>query len=122
MFVSDVGVDFIKYGSPYSFIIGAGGIRIVEGNSLPLGIIDKLNPSVCHTAINDGDVILLLTDGVSDAFGSSGEMIDYLRSVPAKNPQTLANEILKKAISLSDGKKNDDMSALAVRVFKKSAV
>ncbi len=115
-------VDFIKYGSPYSFIIGAGGIRIVEGNSLPLGIIDKLNPSVCHTAINDGDVILLLTDGVSDAFGSSSEMIDFLRSVPAKNPQTLANDILKKAISLNDGKKKDDMSALAVRVFKKTAV
>lgn len=120
--LKNCSADFIKYGSPYSFIIGAGGIKIVEGNSLPLGIIDKLNPSVCHTTINDGDVILLLTDGVSDAFGSSGEMIDFLRTVPAKNPQTLANEILERAIELNGGKHNDDMSALAVRVFKKTAI
>ncbi len=114
-------VDFIKYGSPYSFIIGAGGIKIVEGNSLPLGIIDKLKPSVCHTTINEGDVILLLTDGISDAFGSSGEMIDFLRSVPAKNPQTLANSILDRAVQLNGGIHGDDMSALAVRVFKKTS-
>lgn len=120
--LKNCSVDFIKYGSPYSFIIGAGGIKIVEGTSLPLGIIDKLNPFVCHTTLNDGDVILLLTDGVSDAFGSSGEVIDFLRSVPAKNPQTLANEILERAIELNNNKRNDDMSALAVRVFKKTVV
>ena len=43
---------------------------------------------------------MLITDGVSDAFGSSSEIIDYLRSVPAKNPQTLADSIIEKALSL----------------------
>ncbi len=111
--------DFIKYGSPYGFIISDNGIRIIEGNSLPLGIISDLTPSVCNTNLNDGDMILLVTDGISDAFGSSSEMIDYLRSVSTKNPQTLADEILNQAITLSNGKKNDDMTVLAVRVFRK---
>lgn len=113
--------DFIKYGSPYGFIINENGIKIVEGNSLPLGIIDELKPSVASTALDGGDMILLVTDGISDAFGSSGEMIDFLRTVPAKNPQTLADEVLEYALKLNGGLKKDDMTALAVRVYKKAS-
>ncbi len=116
---SDCSADFIKYGSPYGFIVGKNGIRIIEGNSLPLGIIDELKPSVCQTKLESGDMIILISDGISDAFGSSPLMIDFLREVPAKNPQTLADSILQKAIELSDGRRGDDMTVLAVRVYKK---
>lgn len=123
----DVGVinlnscraDFIKYGAPYGFIINDNGIRIVEGNSLPLGILDDLKPTVCTSALADGDVLLMLTDGISDAFGSSGDIIDFLRKLPAKNPQTLTDTVLSKALELTGGEKKDDMTALAVRIFKK---
>ena len=118
--LNSCSADFIKYGSPYGFILNDNGIKIVEGNSLPLGILDDLKPSVANTKLEGGDMILLLTDGVSDAFGSSGEIIDFLRTVPAKNPQTLADEILDYAVKLNGGEKRDDMTALAVRVFKRA--
>ena len=111
--------DFIKYGCPYGFIINDNGIRIVQGNTLPLGIIDELKPSVCSTQLENGDMVLLVTDGVSDAFGSSDEVIEFLRTLPAKNPQTLTDQILEKAIAYTNGKKNDDMTALAVRIYKR---
>jgi stage II sporulation protein E len=110
--------DFIKYGAPYGFIINDGAVKIIEGNTLPLGILEDLSPSVAKTEVYDGDMILLLTDGISDAFKSSSAIIDFLRSVPAKNPQTLTNQILSKAVALNDGKHLDDMTALAVRIFK----
>lgn len=119
--LKNCSADFIKYGSPYGFIINNQGIKIVEGNSLPLGIIDELKPSVCTTDLNDGDMILLVTDGISDAFGSSGEVIDFLREQSAKNPQSLADNVLEKAIKLNGGHKKDDMTALAVRIFKRTA-
>ena len=111
--------DFIKYGSPYGFIVGDAGVKIVEGNTLPLGILEELKPSVCSAQLNAGDMIVLITDGISDAFGSSSEIIDYLRSIPAKNPQTLANGLLERAIAINGGNKSDDMTALAVRIFKR---
>lgn len=114
--------DFIKYGAPYGFIVNENGIKIVEGSSLPLGIIDGLKPSIATTPLTDGDMVVLLTDGISDAFNNSGAIIDFLRTLPAKNPQTLAEEILNKAISLNDNQVKDDMTALAVRVFKKQKV
>ena len=111
--------DFIKYGSPYGFIISDGRVRIVEANSLPLGILTDLKPSVCQADINDGDMIMFMTDGVSDAFSSSGDIIDYIRLAPAFNPQALADDVLNKAIELSNGEKKDDMTVLCVRIFKK---
>lgn len=111
-------VDFIKYGSPYGFVINQTGIRIIEGNSLPLGILEELTPSVCSTTLFEGDIILLISDGISDAFGSSGDLIEYLKSVPALNPKSLSDGVLEKAISLNGGVKNDDMTALAVRIIK----
>ena len=116
--LKDCSADFIKYGAPYGFIIGDGGVKIIEGNALPLGILDELKPSVCHTSLNRGDMIVLITDGISDAFGSSSEIIDFLRTVPAKNPQTLSDSLLQRAIELNGGKHNDDMTALSVRVYK----
>ena len=113
--------DFIKYGAPYGFIIGDEGVRIVEGNSLPLGILDELKPSVCTAELNDGDILLLVTDGISDAFSSSGAIIDFLREQTAKNPQTLTDDLLAKAINLNAGAKKDDMTALAVRIFKRKS-
>ncbi len=120
--LNDCSADFIKYGSPYGFIVSENGVRIIEGNSLPLGIIDELKPSVASAMLNDGDVIVLVTDGISDAFGSSGDVIDYLRSIPAKNPQSLADGLLKKAVELSNGEKKDDMTVLAVRIFKRKII
>ena len=119
--LKDCSADFIKYGSPYGFIVGDNGVRIIEGCSLPLGIIEELKPSVCHAQLNGGDMLVLITDGVSDAFGSSGEVIDFLRTVPAKNPQTLADELLSRALTLSGGQKKDDMTVLAVRIFKRKS-
>ena len=114
--------DFIKYGSPYGFIIGENGIKIVEGNNLPLGILNELKPCVCHTDLKEENTLLFLSDGITDAFGSSSEIIDYLRTVPCLNPQSLAEGLLNKAIELNDGSPNDDMTALAVRIYKKNAV
>jgi stage II sporulation protein E len=116
--LNDLTADFIKYGSPYGFIVSNNQVKIIEGNTLPLGIIEDLTPAVCKTKVSDGDIILLLSDGVSDAFKSSSEIIDYLRTAPAFNPQTLADDILSKAIERSNGEKKDDMTALAVRIFK----
>ncbi|MBE5757242.1 MAG: hypothetical protein E7342_05540, partial [Clostridiales bacterium] len=113
--------DFIKYGAPYGFIINDSGIKMVESSTLPLGILEDINLSVSKTELQNGDVLLFFTDGISDAFSSSVDMIDFLRTLPAKNPQTLADEVMEKAISLNNGVKKDDMTTLAVRIFEKKA-
>ena len=109
---------FIKIGSPYGFILSNNGIRFIEGSSLPIGILDDLHPTTCSCEISDGDVIVMVSDGVTDAFGSTGDFIDFLKGAPLYNPQELSDTILSRALTLSGNTADDDMSALCVRFFK----
>ncbi len=111
-------VDFIKLGAPYGFIVTEGGIRLIEGSSLPLGILDELRPGICSAILHAGDTVLMLSDGITDAFPSSTDLLDFLASLPAKNPQSLADSVLEKALSFSDGKAKDDATVVAVRLFE----
>lgn len=113
--------DFIKIGSPYSFVITGDAVKIVEGSSLPLGILEELHPTVCKTKLSPGDVVVFVSDGISDAFGSSSDLIDFLSTQRAMNPKTLADNILGKALALTGGEAKDDMTAFCVRIFEKAS-
>ena len=113
--------DFIKIGSPASYLITKESIQIIEGNSLPLGILDDLKPTGVTISVDEGSTVLMVTDGISDAFGSSTDLISYLKTLKTLNPQRLADDVLKKALLLDDGSPKDDMTVLAVRIFKKAS-
>lgn len=113
--------DFVKIGSPYSFILTKDTVKIIEGNSLPLGIIEDIKPTVCKTDLSVGDVIVFVSDGITDAFESSADLIDFLSSQKALNPKTLADNILERALYLSEGIAKDDMTVFCVRIFKSAS-
>ncbi len=113
--------DFIKIGAPYSFILSDESVKIIEGSSLPLGILDDLSPSGCRANLKDGDTIITFTDGISDAFTSSTDLIDFIRTLDNKNPQLIADSILNKALELDGNIPKDDMTVLAVRIFSKTS-
>lgn len=112
-------VDFIKVGSPYSFILTKDTVKIIEGNSLPLGILEEMRPTVCSTPISSGDVIMLVSDGISDAFASSSDLIDFLSTQRALNPKILADSVLEKALYLNGNVAKDDMTVFCVRIFSR---
>ena len=69
----------------------------------------------------ENDVLLFLSDGVADAFGSTADLYEALRSCPIKNPQQLADDLLERALTAYGGIAKDDMTAVAVRLFKNTA-
>ncbi len=113
--------DFIKIGAPYSFILSDESVKIIEGSSLPLGILDDLAPSGCRANLKDGDTIIAFTDGISDAFSSTTDLIDFVRTLDNKNPQLIADNILNKALQLDGNTPKDDMTVLCVRIFSKNS-
>lgn len=113
--------DFIKIGTPYSFVITRDSVKIIEGSSLPLGILDEMKPTVCNAKLYPGDTILFVSDGISDAFGSATDLIDFLTTEKAVNPKALADNVMNKALSLTDGIARDDMTAFCIRLFEKAS-
>jgi stage II sporulation protein E len=113
--------DIVKIGSPAGFIFSENNLKILEGSSLPLGILDSLHPDTTSYSLRENDVLLFLSDGITSAFGSSADLYEALKTLPSANPQKLADSLLEKALALYGGKAKDDMTAVAVRLFKGAA-
>lgn len=110
--------DVVKIGSPLGFILSGSTVKVLEGGSLPLGILDSLHPSTAAYTLAEGDVLLFLSDGITDAFGSTADLFDALKTIPIGNPQCLADTLLQRAISAYGGVAKDDMTVVAVRLFQ----
>lgn len=110
--------DVIKIGSPLGFILSGNTVKVLETHSLPMGILDALHPDTARYQLQENDILLFLSDGIADAFGSSADLYEVLRSIPTSNPQELADCLLESALRAYGGKAKDDMTALAVRLYK----
>ena len=113
--------DVVKIGSPFGFILSGNTMKILESASLPLGILDALHPDTSTYLLQENDVLLFLSDGITSAFGSSADLYEVLKRIPATNPQELANALLDQAIAAYGNVAQDDMTVLAVRLFKSAA-
>ncbi len=112
--------DFIKVGSPFGLIKREGNIEVVEGGALPIGALDNVSPATKKTTVSTKDLIIMVTDGITDAFISQDNMIEYVSKLASNNPQTLAESILNEALRLNDMTAKDDMTVLVSRMYLKS--
>ncbi len=109
--------DFIKQGASLSFIKSPKGVSVVESSSLPIGILQKVKPKITRTVLTPDDMVIMMSDGVADAFVSQEILQEYLTQIPQKNPQEMAETILQKAKSIQKNYPKDDMTVLVGRLF-----
>ena len=109
--------DIVKIGSPLGFILSENKIEVLESESLPLGILDGVRPTTLRRKLSDGDTLLFISDGVTDAFGSSADIADFLTALSPRNPQSLCDSLVAEALARENGCAKDDMTAVAARLF-----
>jgi len=113
-------IDFIKVGSPYSFIKHEHSLEQIEGGALPIGVLDNIKPFAYKTSINTKSMIIMATDGITDAFNDISEMSDFVNGIISVNPQTVAQTILDEAVRRNGNLIKDDMTVLVARTFLKN--
>lgn len=106
-------MDSIKLGSADSFIIRGDSIERIACSAPPAGILDKVEPLTTRLQLFDGDMVLMMSDGVFDALDAKG-VTDIVNELDTKNPQTLADALLNCAL---DNGAEDDCTVLALRIF-----
>lgn len=111
--------DLIKIGATYGFLIGEKGVKVVENTSLPLGILDQIEPNFNSFTLKNGDFLVIMSDGISDAFFSSTDALDFISQLNCRNAQTLADRILEQALLNYDGEPKDDMTVIVVKIFER---
>lgn len=110
--------DIIKIGSPLAFLLGQKQIEMLCSESLPLGILDGVHPTILVREMQSGDILLFLSDGVTSAFGSSIDIATYLSTLSPSNPQHLVDTIVNRALQFTNGVATDDITAVAIRLFE----
>ena len=116
--LDDGRTDVVKIGSPSGFILSGNTVKILESGSLPLGILDCLRPDSASYELIENDVLLFLSDGITGAFPSATDLYDALKTMPTGNPQQLTDCLLQRALQNYGGVAKDDMTAVAVRLFR----
>ena len=110
-------MDFIKLGATYGFVKNSNGTEIIESSGLPIGILEEMRPHITRKFITPFDTVILVSDGISDAFDNKSDLQDYINGLSSTNPQTIADDIMDRAKDLNDGIIKDDMTVLVVRIF-----
>ncbi len=113
----DTGVaDVVKIGSPVGFVLSGETLQVLEGESLPIGVLEAVHPATLRVEMKADDFLIFMSDGVTSAFGSSSELCAYLSRLHPLNPQSLAEEILKNALGRYKGRAEDDMTVVTVKL------
>lgn len=109
-----------KIGAVPGYLVRAGRVQAVSGNSLPLGIVSDPGPSITDRLIKDGDLLLLLSDGVYDALVNpcQDEIELILPRIYDKDVNIVAGELVKSALKKNGGHARDDMTVIAIRIEK----
>lgn len=110
--------DFVKVGAPQSFVKHKDSTEEIQGQgALPIGILQDIKPSISKKLLSPDDMIILCSDGITDAFASSDVLCSFINDTQTTNPQEMANIILQKAEELNDNVPKDDMTVLCARIF-----
>lgn len=112
--VKSKSCDFIKMGACPAFFKRNDRVEVLECSALPMGVFQEISPTVIHKDLKPNDMIVLVSDGVTDSIGVD-ELCVFLEGLKTPNPQEMANLIKKRATALGAV---DDVSVAVGKVYK----
>lgn len=114
--------DFYKSGAVTSFVRHENGTELLRPEALPMGYLPGLQPAHHVCRLQDGDYIIMMTDGMLEALEDAdkeAKWIELIERLHVVNPKDLANKLLIYAMAAVDGEPPDDMTVLVSGVWRK---
>lgn len=111
--------EIIKNGGSTIFIYSGGEIRAIRSTSLPVGVICDWQGERTVAALKSGDSIIMVTDGITDAFGIENEekAVAEAAARSGGNVDKMAALIVEAAKRADGGQPCDDMTVVVGRVI-----
>lgn len=110
-------IDFIKQGGRESYIFNGSEYEIIDGGSLPMGIIAEAEPVMERRRLKPDQLVLMMSDGVADAV-NAGCLAEIIHKTSCQNPQNASDAVVADALRLAGRK--DDMTVIALRLVRAS--
>ena len=104
---------FAKNGAAPTYVVRGGVVYKLRSRSLPLGILRDSSPQLLRFRMHPGDVVVMVSDGVTLGNDECPWLIDLLSTPLPDSMDSLRLDILNRAIASGSP---DDLSAIAIRV------
>lgn len=103
-----------KAGAPLTYVKKSGRLSAREMPSLPAGILNNIRFSSDKIQLNAGDMVVMVSDGVLT--GDEKWLERLIKSWSEGSAQELAQAVVQEAIRRRANTKDDDITAVAVRL------
>ena len=112
-------ITFVKLGSSVSIIKHKNTSEIIKCDSLPIGMIQNIKPTIIKKQIIAGDIIFLASDGVVDSFNSIDSYKNYINDAEIFDIKKFLDDIIFDA-EFGPSKHKDDMTIIGINLLKNS--
>jgi len=106
-----------KLGACTSYLLRGEHVKAIAGAALPLGILEQVAPIHQRMRLRDGDTLILVSDGVQDAYSDASALERAISRNVYKDPQRMADALLRSALLAAGGVPKDDMTVLVTAVL-----
>lgn len=110
-----------KVGGAVTFLKRSEEVEQLVMGSLPLGIFQKVEVQPVDKVLQDGDFLIMVSDGVVDAFEKGEQenaMLRVVSGLQGTNPGEMAERLLRIALGACGGKIRDDMTIGVIGVWE----
>lgn len=112
--------EFIKVGAACTYIKRGRLVDRLSTQNFPLGVFGQLEQEVLYRTLQNGDYVIMLSDGVLDALSQGiGEEVlpEIIGRMEYNNPGEIANQLLAYCLRQSKGQVRDDMTVLVTGIW-----
>lgn len=110
-------IEFLKNGACNTYIKNKNKVIAIESESLPVGIVENIELQSQAIQINDGDIVVMCSDGVLEE--KADWLETFLKNLNTNNVQKISDLILAEAIDNSYGVARDDMTVIVSKIIKR---
>lgn len=109
----DGEANFIKIGAPPTLLVRHGQVQHISSPTLPLGILDSVSPGATRRVLEDGDMIVMMSDGIT-----ANEETDWIDDLLLEWQDLEPFQLSERLVQAAEDRFGpaDDMTVVSARV------
>lgn len=112
--------DLVKIGAATTFVKRGKWVETIKSTTMPLGMFSDVDYDFTSKKLYDGDMIIMVSDGVIDALDSEDKdrsFVDIIKSIDCDTPKEMADLILS-SVTFDKSRLTDDMTVLVTGIWE----